>query len=513
MKIYFMGHASFLVQTEETNLLIDPWFSNTGAFLRSWYQFPKNHHMLDFAISQFKLRTKNYIYVTHEHEDHFDVKTLKALSEHCNKLLIPNYKNKKLYDAAVNLGFANISCLDEEGNNVIGDLKVNIFIQETAINNDSAILVENSNNYKFLNLNDCKIHDRIDHVLSKYGKIDVLTQQYSGASMHPVTYDYNSNEYKKISLKKRKSKMQGVVNVVKTLEPKIFIPSAGPPVFLREDLFNLNFEEHSTFPMFWQFQEYFQKRISSCKFVPLDVQGYIDLQNQQFFNVIKKLTPDELKLALVGYRQDFVEYPFQECKENVFLKLYKNLKRKVAVLKSYNSLQINEDDIHYIYFTPDHKKYIKTDIVNASISITDRIDNDSFYCHTYEDFFIGKVLVKKCSWSSYFLSFMFKNKRTPNKYNTTIEAFLISDDEKDFKSSLEEIAKLKHNKVKIELHDKESGKTYECSRYCPHQGADLKYALIKNGKVICPRHGWEFDLENKGQCHLNNFTLDSKILK
>ena len=44
----------------------------------------------------------------------------------------------------------------------------------------------------------------------------------------------------------------------------------------------------------------------------------------------------------------------------------------------------------------------------------------------------------------------------------------------------------------------DNGKKYSIDRYCPHQGADLCSAQIKDNKLICPRHGWIFDLDNLG---------------
>ena len=42
---------------------------------------------------------------------------------------------------------------------------------------------------------------------------------------------------------------------------------------------------------------------------------------------------------------------------------------------------------------------------------------------------------------------------------------------------------------------------YEIDRYCPHTGADLKDTPITDCRyVVCPRHGWKFDLFNKGIC-------------
>lgn len=34
---------------------------------------------------------------------------------------------------------------------------------------------------------------------------------------------------------------------------------------------------------------------------------------------------------------------------------------------------------------------------------------------------------------------------------------------------------------------------------CPHQGAPLEMGHVEDGKVICPWHAWEFDLDT-GAC-------------
>ncbi|MEG8947637.1 nitrite reductase small subunit NirD [Rosettibacter firmus] len=43
---------------------------------------------------------------------------------------------------------------------------------------------------------------------------------------------------------------------------------------------------------------------------------------------------------------------------------------------------------------------------------------------------------------------------------------------------------------------KVDGKVYALSNICPHQKTHLMHeGIIEDGKVICPVHGWEFDLQ------------------
>jgi UDP-MurNAc hydroxylase len=65
--------------------------------------------------------------------------------------------------------------------------------------------------------------------------------------------------------------------------------------------------------------------------------------------------------------------------------------------------------------------------------------------------------------------------------------------------------------VVINLHN---GKIYEINRFYPHNGADLKGAQInENSILICPRHGWHFDLTDGGRCQSAEGTLLAKKLE
>ena len=41
------------------------------------------------------------------------------------------------------------------------------------------------------------------------------------------------------------------------------------------------------------------------------------------------------------------------------------------------------------------------------------------------------------------------------------------------------------------------GEFYACSDVCPHAGAPLHQGFISRKRVVCPWHGWTFDLEVK----------------
>lgn len=45
----------------------------------------------------------------------------------------------------------------------------------------------------------------------------------------------------------------------------------------------------------------------------------------------------------------------------------------------------------------------------------------------------------------------------------------------------------------------ETGRVHRFAPWCPHAGAALDDGWVADGALVCPRHGWAFDLET-GRC-------------
>src|SRR5215831_6046502 len=106
MRITFLGHAGFCVETAEAILIADPWLSPQGAFDSAWFQYPRNHHL--GALVQEKLaddRKARYVYISHEHKDHLDVDFLASLRCRDFTVVIPRFRRDYLQRA-----FADYRC-------------------------------------------------------------------------------------------------------------------------------------------------------------------------------------------------------------------------------------------------------------------------------------------------------------------------------------------------------------------------------------------------------------------
>lgn len=234
MKITYLGHAGFYVETDSTILIMDSWVSDSGAFDGGWFQFPCNHQMGDFIEDKLTMNAdlKNvFVYVSHEHKDHFDKRFLNRIEKFNFKYIIPRFRRTLLLDQIKSFSKKEIIlCEDEEVISVSINEKVIIFSDDSELNRDSAIFFE-SGNRNFLNLNDCKIHDRLGLIQRNLGNIDVLAAQYSGATWHPTCYEYSEKEYTRISKRKKRTKFENTAQAIELCKASFYIPSAGPLVF------------------------------------------------------------------------------------------------------------------------------------------------------------------------------------------------------------------------------------------------------------------------------------------
>jgi UDP-MurNAc hydroxylase len=90
--IKHLGHASIYIRNSSVSLVVDPWFSETEAFLSSWHQFPE-----PTGVDLDEARAVDYVLLSHEHLDHFDLEFIKTIN--CNAvILIPTFSCKYFLD-------------------------------------------------------------------------------------------------------------------------------------------------------------------------------------------------------------------------------------------------------------------------------------------------------------------------------------------------------------------------------------------------------------------------------
>jgi UDP-MurNAc hydroxylase len=517
MELTYLGHAGFLIETADVVLIMDPWLSKNGAFDSSWFQFPCNHHLAEAVKSKLSLNGKEkYIYISHEHKDHFDMEFLSSIEGINFNFIIGDFRRKVLKERLGKIGAKKlIVCNDREIIKIPGGF-VQLFLDDTELNRDSAIYLSLDGN-NFLNFNDCRKLDEIHYIKSRYKKIEVFTCQFSGATWHPTCYEYSKEDYKRISLRKMFGKFETVAKAIEALSPDLYIPSAGPPRFLDPVIQHLNFEETNIFPLSCKFLAYLKKRIKidNIKFFDIMPGDTYDTQSTQFINLSDtRIDEKNYKAYIEEYIQkynDFFEGRRNIIKGNgpdtILEKLRAELQSKLDKLSLSNRVSA---PLYFILFDKP-EKFIKVDFLRGSASLASSIGEEDHYTIKAPSWEVARVLERIITWDDFSLTFRMKLNRNPDIYQKIIEAFLVLEAE-DLNEFCKKVLELESKQERITI--EAGGCKYSVNRFCPHEGGDLTRSWIEDGRyLVCPRHSWKFDLYNEGKCTLNDESIHSLALE
>jgi len=141
----YLGHAGFWIRTDKSDFLMDPWFSPNGAYYSGWYQWPPNQKLLANIIQEISYSDKNlFIYLSHEHEDHFCEYTLENITKNKKAtFIIPDFEDKN-FENTIRKKFNNYNKLLVISLIFISDITENlsiIYLSKTDIISFSYVLL------------------------------------------------------------------------------------------------------------------------------------------------------------------------------------------------------------------------------------------------------------------------------------------------------------------------------------------------------------------------------------
>ena len=216
--IKFINHASVVISNGKKSILTDPWYSGT-SFDDGWMLLYENEKSEIINI----LNQTDYIWISHEHPDHFSIKFLNdyedILREKKIKFIFQDTKDKRVVSF---LKFKKFDFIELEDNQKF-DLDEKFFIKVQKYDFYDSALIININGKKIFNLNDCpiKTENQVKEFKKKYGECDFLLTQFS----------YAAWKGGKENLEWRKSASKEKINTIKNqsniLNSKITIPFAS----------------------------------------------------------------------------------------------------------------------------------------------------------------------------------------------------------------------------------------------------------------------------------------------
>ena len=224
--IKFLNHASLLVSSKNTKILCDPWFFGS-AFQDGWSLLHDRSH--DINDLEFE-----YVWISHEHPDHFSIPTISALN-HKTKFLYQQTDDKKVKNYLEAKGHQVIE-IEHGKKTKIGDIELVLFVCDGY---DSSILFKFDDGRSFLNINDARVdldkhleNEIMPHLVNT--KLDMVSFQFSYANWAGNQGD------QKISRDQQDLVDKKNIYLLETLKPKKCMLMASFVYFSHEENFYWN---------------------------------------------------------------------------------------------------------------------------------------------------------------------------------------------------------------------------------------------------------------------------------
>lgn len=503
-RLTYLGHAGFCLETPEVVVVMDPWLSSHGAFDAAWFQFPRNHHLAPVVREKLSDPSKaRFIYVSHEHNDHFDPAFLRSLPNSEITYVIPHFQRDAL--RSIIAGFqpkAMITCAHNQSVPIPGGY-VKLFLDDSGLNRDSGILLK-IGDHCLLNLNDCKLYEQLPAIVRENGPISVFTCQFSGATWHPTCYNYTPEEYERISEQKAMSKFEMIARAIESAGADVYLPSAGPACFLDPALMHLNFERVNIFPRASKFLNFLDTRLSNSRTKHLDIAPGDVLEvpsNQLIASGAERVDDHTLRDYLDSYAgeyrgffEDLYGDPSQKDLDSLFDRLRVEIDRKLSHFTLHHRVRVPL----YFGLTDAPATMLRIDFLNKTTQIVGQMADSDFYSISAPSWQVARILDGEITWEEFALTFRMRLNRRPDVYQTLIQGFLLMEPE-DMNWFCAQLLEIEDRQKRVIV--EAGGIRYSIDRFCPHQGADLSQGWLNEGNLwTCPRHRWQFSLDHGGRC-------------
>jgi len=361
--VKLINHASAKVRVDNVSIVSDPWYEGS-VFHKGW----KLLHELTVEETKIHLQNTDYIYVSHEHPDHFSPsfffnKEYKSqILENKIKILFQETKDKRV------LNFLKKNDYDviEVPNNKFIKLKNNVRVKIIKFGYvDSALIIEGSQE-RILNLNDCPLNniEEIKKFRKDHGKFDLLLTQFSYAAWK------GNEDNKDFRRSAAQEKLNTIENQFKILECKKVVPFASFIYFSNKLNSFMNDEINKPHV----FQKSLSKKIDSVILAPGEEQIISQLkQSENSLNFWKKKY------------EDINKYPLETFDNSVDLRTLQNeyikYKQKILEINSKAIIYISSKIKFFKFFQPiniflyDHKKNYEFSLING-FNLTENNSSD-----------------------------------------------------------------------------------------------------------------------------------------
>lgn len=355
--VSLINHASIFVSNGYKSILTDPWYFG-DAFDDGWNLLFENKEEEILKI----LNQTNYIWISHEHPDHFSIpfykKYFSVLKNNKIEIFFQKTKDKRVVGFLKSLGLSVIELSDGDEYEIEKDFTI---ITQRSDFYDSALVIKIKDK-KIFNLNDCPMSEVKDilEFKKKYGKCDYLFSQFSYAAWK------GGEKNLKWRRQAADEKIKTIINQSNILEAKYTLPFASFVYFSNNYNFYLNDSMNSPKKIL----DETKNQIS--KYIFLKPYEKIYLSNPEFKNDGATFWNEEFKNISLKKRE-LKKYSFDEL-NNFYIKYVKRMFKKNSyilckILSIFKFLKIFQP---LVIKLSDIDKTCEIDVINKKFMITDK---------------------------------------------------------------------------------------------------------------------------------------------
>ncbi len=392
MRVRKLGSATVLIETQDTRILCDPWLTD-GAYYGSWCNFPP------INLHQYDLSNLDYIYISHIHPDHFDLKTMEIIEKNV-PVLIHHYHQPFLKRNIERIGFDVIELDNAKPFEVSGTTKITIYAADNcdpkicghmfgcvdkdikgSMQLDSLCVIEDEN-FTVVNTNDCPYEiaeTALTELKRTHKTVDLALVGYTSASLYPHCMMSYSKEDMKTGIQLAQLRgLKTAENTIKKLQPNFYMPFAGTYI-----IGGLEYQKNENLPVpeLQDAVQYLQEQLSfsgySSNPVMLNYNEFFDLKSKRSsrsYSPISKIDREKYINSTARYFQ--YEYEVDEFPDDIvicelFSKAIPRLKRK--------QLEVGLFEDTYLIFDLPSGMYGVINLIDLEFRVVDDIEDIQNY--------------------------------------------------------------------------------------------------------------------------------------
>ncbi len=228
IQLRYLAHSSFEIICGNTILVTDPWLDGP-AYYNQWHLWP-------LPVQDYEELKPDIILISHGHEDHLHIKTLKGLSKKA-KFFFPFQWRAGVKQYLEHMGFESVTEAVSFKTYAVNDVKITYI----GFSLESVIVIEYGDEV-VVNINDAlnsNHENAVDFILreirERWPKIDYLLSGWSGASYFPNQIRYPGKDDVEIGRLREQFFANNFCRFTNILKPQVSVPFASGFVLLKKE--------------------------------------------------------------------------------------------------------------------------------------------------------------------------------------------------------------------------------------------------------------------------------------